>query len=252
VLRKLKNFMTYLSQRQFGTKALLIFFGILVVSYCLNWLDTALGSSGVLADGILEGRHWFCGAYLVGSIPFAVLIPRIFRKIDPRTVGSKNPGTTNVYRSSGLVCAICVATSDVLKGMIPVYLALYLIDDVGHIAAACVGFGCVVGHIWPIFLSGEGGKGVATSAGVLFPFMPWTIVAAAVTWIIVAKCTKYAVLATGACVLIAVVGSFLSATYSSYLLFPLVNVLGGLITFKHRENILRFIQGKESKVIKIK
>ncbi len=242
----------HLKQRQFGTSTQRLFFGFLMTSYCLKLLDTVLGPSGVIADGILHGRYWFWEAYLVGSIPFAVLIPRMFGKIDPRAVGSKNPGTTNVYRSSGLVCAICVAASDVLKGMIPVYLALYLIDDVGHIAAVFIGLGCVLGHLWAIFLSGKGGKGVATSAGVLFPFMPWTIVAAAVTWIIVTKYTRYAVLATGASAFIAVIGSFFSFTYSAYLLFPLVCVLVALITFKHRENILRFIQGKESKVIKIK
>lgn len=251
MLRKLKNFMTYLKQRQFGTSGQWVFFSILIISYCLDWLDTALGASGVVADGILHGRYWLCEAYVVGSIPFAVLIPRMFGKIDPRTVGSKNPGTTNVYRSSGLVCAICVAVSDVLKGMIPVYLALYFIDEAEHIAAALIGFGCVIGHLWPIFLGGKGGKGVATSAGVLFPFIPWTVLAAAVTWILVTKCTRYAVLATGASVLIAVIGSFFSHTYPSYVLLPLVGALGALITFKHRENILRFTQGREQKVTKI-
>ena len=244
--------MTYLKQRQFGTRTQWIFFGIVALSYALRLFSIIfLTQSSTLAHGVYDGACWLCEAYLVGSIPFAVLIPRMFGKIDPRTVGSKNPGTTNVYRSSGLVCAICVAASDALKGMISVYLALYFIDDVGHIAAAFIGLGCVIGHLWPVFLSGKGGKGVATSAGALFPFMPWAILAAAVAWIIVTKYTRYAVLATGVSVLIALIGSFFSPTYSPYLLFPLVCALASLITLKHRENILRFIKGKENKVIKI-
>ena len=228
-----------------------VLISLFVIVYCLNLLDLTFGSLGMFADGVYEGRRWFFEAYLIGSIPFSVLIPKLLGKADPRTVGSKNPGTTNVYRASGMVCALCVAISDILKGMIPVYLALHYIKDVGSIAAVWVGLGCVIGHLWSIFLGGKGGKGVATSAGVLLPFMPLTILVAIILWIIMTKYTRYAVLATGMCVIIVLTSSAFSPHYPPHVLCSLVFSLGALIMLKHRDNIRRFMQGKEHKITRI-
>ncbi len=111
-------------------------------------------------------------AYAIGSLSFAVLVSRGFGLADPRSYGSKNPGATNVLRSGHRAAAILTLALDALKGYVPVWLALWLAPrfGFGDITIAFVGLAAFLGHLWPVFFRFEGGKGVATAAGVLLAF----------------------------------------------------------------------------------
>lgn len=182
--------------------------------------------------------------YLIGSLPFGIWIPRLFKKADPRQVGSGSIGTSNVYRASGLMCAIFVGCADILKGFIPVYYALS--KGASQEIAFTVGLCCVLGHMWPCFAAFKGGKGVATAAGVLLPFMPGWILGATVLWIAMARMLGYAVWASIFAILITVLGSFLSGVLPTYPLFVLSLALP--ILMKHRKNFQRWKNRKEHKV----
>ena len=107
-------------------------------------------------------------AYLIGSLSFAVIVSRLFGLADPRSYGSGNPGATNVLRSGNKAAAILTLVFDALKGYIPVAIAVQMGLDVTVVTA--IGLGAFLGHLWPVFFKFEGGKGVATAAGVLLGF----------------------------------------------------------------------------------
>jgi glycerol-3-phosphate acyltransferase PlsY len=181
-------------------------------------------------------------AYLVGSISSAILLCKLLSLPDPRTSGSKNPGATNVLRISNKYVAASVLIFDILKGTLPVWGGYFLgLDPVylGIIAvAACLG------HMDPIFFNFEGGKAVATAFGVLLPIGLDLGGLLILTWLIVAKTTRYSSLA-------AIVTVSMAPLYT-WLLKPIyvfpVLMLSALIIFRHKENIIRLIQGSESKI----
>ncbi len=112
-------------------------------------------------------------AYLLGSVSFAVVVSRLFQLDDPRTYGSKNPGATNVLRSGKKIAAVLTLLGDALKGWGAVLLARLAGEAlVSQTAVAAVAVAVVVGHMWPVFFRFQGGKGVATAAGVLFALNP--------------------------------------------------------------------------------
>ena len=137
------------------------------------------------------------GAYLVGSLSFAVIVSRVMGLDDPRTYGSQNPGATNVLRSGNKAAAIATLLFDALKGYFPVLLvklygpAFGLNDQ----AVALVAISAFIGHLWPVFFAFKGGKGVATAAGVLFGVEPLLGLATMGTWVIVAFFFRYSSLA---------------------------------------------------------
>ncbi|KGJ89277.1 hypothetical protein ND16A_2170 [Thalassotalea sp. ND16A] len=184
----------------------------------------------------------FVAAYLLGSISSAILICKMRGLPDPRTQGSNNPGATNVLRIAGKPTAIAVLVFDVLKGAIPVYGAYRLGVEPLHLGfiaiAACLG------HMYPIFFNFKGGKAVATAFGALAPINWLFALAIVVTWLVVAKTTKYSSLA-------AIVTVSLAPFYS-WLIKPLytnsVTMLSLLILFKHRSNIVRLLKGTEDKI----
>jgi glycerol-3-phosphate acyltransferase PlsY len=181
-------------------------------------------------------------AYLIGSISSAVLICQCLNLPDPRTTGSKNPGATNVLRISNHFTAGVVMLLDVLKGTIPVWGAYFLQVDafyLGFVAiAACLG------HMYPIFFQFQGGKAVATAFGVLAPIGLDLMGLLVVTWLVVAKTTRYSSLA-------AIVTVSLAPLYT-WLLKPLytypVLMLSALIIFRHKDNIVRLVYKKEPKI----
>lgn len=187
----------------------------------------------------------FCiivSAYFLGSISSAILICKLRGLPDPRTQGSKNPGTTNVLRLAGKPTAIAVLIFDLLKGAIPVYGAFKLGVEPLHLGfiaiAACLG------HMYPFFFEFKGGKAVATALGALAP-MSWSFAAVLIlTWLFVAKTTKYSSLA-------AIVTVSLAPLYT-WLIKPMytqsVTMISVLILFKHRGNIWRLLTGKEAKL----
>ena len=127
-------------------------------------------------------------AYLIGSLSFAVLVSRAMGLNDPRTYGSKNPGATNVLRSGSKAAAVVTLLLDALKGWLPVVAVKWWGDawGLGDATVALVGLAAFLGHLFPVFFRFQGGKGVATAAGVILGFEPWLGLAALLTWAIIA------------------------------------------------------------------
>jgi len=181
-------------------------------------------------------------AYLLGSISSAILVCRLLNLPDPRTSGSKNPGATNVYRIGGKSAAITVLVFDILKGAIPVWGAYFL--KVEPLYLGVIALATCLGHMYPIFFNFKGGKAVATAFGVLLPIGLDLGGLLVLTWLSVAKFTRYSSLAaiTAVCL----------APFYTWLLKPIytypVIMLSALIIFRHRENIIRLIKGTEPKI----
>jgi acyl phosphate:glycerol-3-phosphate acyltransferase len=188
------------------------------------------------------------GAYLVGSLSFAVIISRLMGLSDPRQYGSGNPGATNVLRSGNKAAAILTLVFDALKGVVPVGLALHFGPrfGLGETAAAFVGLTAFLGHLWPVFFRFHGGKGVATAGGVLLAFNPWLGLAVIATWVIMALLFRYSSLAS---IVSAVAAPFyLALIWGPELsLVPLV-VMSLLLVWRHEGNIRKLLAGKESKL----
>jgi glycerol-3-phosphate acyltransferase PlsY len=182
-------------------------------------------------------------AYLAGSIPFGLLIGKQMG-VDVRRTGSGNIGATNVLRSTGKLGGALTLAGDSLKGFIPVLLAKYFwgLDP----PVLWVGFAAVVGHNFPVFLKFRGGKGVATSFGVLFALWPYIGAIILVLWLLVIKISSYsslsALIAFG--ILPFVVWGIDQS--SSALSFSLA--ITGLLFFRHSANIRRLCRGEEAKI----
>jgi glycerol-3-phosphate acyltransferase PlsY len=136
-------------------------------------------------------------AYLIGSLSFAVIVSRLMGLNDPRTYGSGNPGATNVLRSGNKAAAVLTLLLDALKGFLPVWLVAQFGGrfGLGEGSVALVGIAAFVGHLWPVFFRFEGGKGVATAAGVLLGINWMLGLATLATWLIVAFFFRYSSLA---------------------------------------------------------
>ena len=136
-------------------------------------------------------------AYLIGSLSFAVIVSRAMGLNDPRTYGSGNPGATNVLRSGNKAAAVLTLLLDALKGFVPVVV----VDQfgarfgLGEGTVALVALAAFLGHLWPVFFRFQGGKGVATAAGVLLGLNPWLGLATLGTWVIIAAFFRYSSLA---------------------------------------------------------
>ena len=135
--------------------------------------------------------------YLIGSLSFAVIISRSMGLADPRTYGSKNPGATNVLRSGNKPAAVLTLVFDLLKGLLPVLAAAWYGPRLGfgESVPAWVGLAAFIGHLAPVYFRFQGGKGVATAAGVLLGINPWLGLATLATWLIIAFFFRYSSLA---------------------------------------------------------
>jgi glycerol-3-phosphate acyltransferase PlsY len=187
-------------------------------------------------------------AYLVGSLSFAVIISRVMGLADPREYGSKNPGATNVLRSGNKAAAILTLAFDALKGYVPVLLVLVYGPRFGlhENTAAFAGLAAFLGHLWPVFFRFQGGKGVATAAGVLLAINPLLGAATLLTWAIVAAFFRYSSLA-----------SLVSAVFAPFYQALIWGVEPGilaiigmslLLVWRHQANISKLLAGKESKL----
>ena len=189
-----------------------------------------------------------CAAYLIGSVPFAVIVSRLMGLADPRTYGSGNPGATNVLRSGSKSAAALTLLGDGFKGWLAVWLALRFgvargITDAG---VALVGVAAVLGHLYPIFLRFRGGKGIATAAGVIIALNPWLALATAVTWLIVAFFFRYSSLASIAAAAFAPFYSAFGWGFDAR--FVALVVIAGFIVYRHRVNIRHLIAGTERRI----
>lgn len=182
-------------------------------------------------------------AYLFGSLSSAIIISRACRLPDPRQAGSGNPGTTNVLRLAGKKFAAWVLLGDFLKGLIPVLLAKFI--HVPEIFLGWIALAAVIGHIFPVFFQFKGGKGVATSAGVLFALY-WPLgLLVLLTWISTAVIFRYSSLAALLANLLAPL--FAWGFNQSSLVLPMT-VLMLIIFWRHYENIQRLWRGTETKI----
>ena len=184
------------------------------------------------------------GAYLIGSLSFAVIVSRLFGLADPRTYGSGNPGATNVLRSGNKGAAILTLLFDALKGYIPVVIGAHAGLDALQLTV--IGLGAFIGHLWPIFFKFEGGKGVATAAGVLLGFGGALGGAVLLVWVIMAAVFRYSSLAA--------LTASLAAPVLQWWLQGLgpqtwgVLLMSALLIWRHEANIRKLLAGQESKL----
>ena len=188
-------------------------------------------------------------AYLLGSIPFAVVCSRLFGLQDPRTYGSGNPGATNVLRSGNKAAAALTLIGDAAKGWFAVWVSIRL--GFSPLIVSGVAVAVFLGHIYPIFLKFKGGKGVATAFGVMIAIQPILALAAAATWIIMAVFFRYSSLAALTCALFAPFYYFFGGmlVWQSHLVIgAALIVIAAFLFYRHRANITRLIQGTEPKI----
>src|SRR3954463_3818103 len=182
------------------------------------------------------------GAYLVGSVSFAIVVSKVMRLPDPRSYGSKNPGATNVLRSGSKAAAISTLLGDALKGWLAVWLAQIYAPE----AAPYAGLAAFLGHLFPVFHAFHGGKGVATAAGVLFG-IDWRLgLGTVATWIIIATFLRYSSLAALVAAVFAPFFAALLLGFGAY--FAAVLVMAALLVWRHKENIARLMAGTENRI----
>ena len=183
-------------------------------------------------------------AYLLGSVPFAMLSSKLFGLADPRSYGSGNPGATNVLRSGNKKAALLTLIGDALKGTVAVVVAQQagLSDN----QIALVALAVFLGHLYPIFLKFKGGKGVATAAGVLLALDPLLGLATVGTWLLVAYVSRYSSLAALCAAAAAPLYSALMHGASTQTV--IVGLLGMALIGKHWQNIQRLLAGQETKI----
>lgn len=187
-------------------------------------------------------------AYLIGSLSFAVIVSRAMGLSDPRSYGSGNPGATNVLRSGNKLAALMTLAFDALKGYVPVLVAWWLAPRFGwgEFTVGLVGLAAFIGHLWPVFFRFQGGKGVATAAGVLIALIPLLGAATLLTWVIVAAFTRYSSLA--AIVAAAFAPFFLLLNWGASALALPVGLMSALLVWRHAANIRKLLKGTESKI----
>jgi len=188
------------------------------------------------------------GSYLIGSLSFAVIVSRVMGLNDPRTYGSGNPGATNVLRSGNKAAALLTLVCDALKGFVPVFVVDQFGARVGlgEGTTALVALAAFLGHLWPVFFRFQGGKGVATAAGVLLGINPWLGLATLATWLIVAAFFRYSSLA-------AIVAAVFAPFYQLLIwgggpAAIAITVMGLLLLWRHSANIQKLLRGTESKI----
>ncbi|MEY4751582.1 MAG: hypothetical protein RIQ60_3796 [Pseudomonadota bacterium] len=187
-------------------------------------------------------------AYLIGSLSFAVIVSRVMGLSDPRSYGSGNPGATNVLRSGNKKAAVLTLVFDLLKGLLPV-AALNLWGDrwgVDESGVALAGLAAFLGHLWPVFFRFQGGKGVATAAGVLLGLQPLLGLATLLTWIIVAFFFRYSSLA--ALVAAAFAPFYHALIWGASSSTLAIGIMSALLIWRHAANISKLIAGTESKL----
>jgi glycerol-3-phosphate acyltransferase PlsY len=192
-------------------------------------------------------------AYLIGSVSFAVVVSRFMGLDDPRSYGSNNPGATNVLRSGNKLAAVLTLLLDAVKGWLPVWVVVHegAAYGLGEGTVAMVALAAFMGHVWPVFFRFQGGKGVATAAGVLIGIQPFLGVATLATWLIVAYFSRYSSLAALASALFAPAYYFLGhgvAWYMDNRVLLAVAVMSAVLIWRHQANIGKLMRGEESRI----
>ncbi len=184
-------------------------------------------------------------AYLLGSVPSGVVVARLMGGADPRSGGSGNIGATNVLRMLGKKAAAATLTGDFLKGVIPVVIAMALLPE-GSPFLYLTAAAAILGHDFSFLLAFRGGKGVATTIGTVTVLSPLVALLLLATWLSVVAVTRYS--SAGALSAAAMSPVFALFVVGDGRLALFCLAAGGLLVFKHRENIKRIIEGSESRI----
>jgi len=179
-------------------------------------------------------------SYLLGSIPFGLVLTKIFLKKDIREIGSGNIGTTNVLRTGKKSLAVATLVLDLLKGYFSIVITFTYFENLISYSALI----CFVGHIFPVWLKFKGGKGVATYLGVILAFSYKFFLIFGITWLVLSFLLRYASLSSIISSLIVFVYSFFFINNFSFILF----IFFIIILYKHRENIVRLKNSEERKI----
>ena len=183
--------------------------------------------------------------YFIGSIPFALILPKLFGLGDIRNIGSGNVGATNVLRTGNKYLAFGVLCLDVLKGLLPFFLLNSFFDNIGLLHTILLCHFAILGHIFPFWLKFKGGKGVATYIGFLFGINLFLGLSFITVWMVIALISRYSSLSSIVTSLIAPIYFFIN--HNNYISIFLL-YLSLIIILKHRENIKRLINRTENKI----
>lgn len=188
-------------------------------------------------------------AYVIGSIPFGLIITKLAGKGDIRTIGSGNIGTTNVLRTGSKPLAALTLLCDAGKGPVSILAVLLMAQECGPGLDSefllFFGFIAIIGHCYPVWLKFKGGKGFATTLGVLLAAVPYAGLAACVSWLLTAKITKYSSLSALVAVIVAPIVTFLVYGINPAFVCLLITAL---VFWRHKDNIKRLRAGTESKI----
>jgi glycerol-3-phosphate acyltransferase PlsY len=179
-------------------------------------------------------------SYLLGSIPFGLVLTKIFLKKDIREIGSGNIGTTNVLRTGKKSLAVATLVLDLLKGYFSIFITSIYFENLISYSALI----CFIGHIFPVWLKFKGGKGVATYLGVIFALSYKFFLIFGITWLVLSFLFRYASLSSIISSLIVFIYSYFFINNFSFILF----IFFVIIIYTHRENIVRLKNSEESKI----
>ena len=185
-------------------------------------------------------------SYLIGSIPFGYLVGKYGKGIDIREYGSGNIGVSNCFRVMGAKYAVIVLIGDCLKGFLPVLMTRFLITE-QITFYLLIGFSAIIGHNWSIYLKFKGGKGIATTYGVVLAFYPYIAIISALIWGVIVVTTKVAALGSIVSVFVMLFLSFLFKTPLEFKIFTIFIIIFAII--RHRYNMIRLLQKKENKIV---
>ena len=184
--------------------------------------------------------------YLIGSLPFALILTKLSGFGDIRNIGSGNVGATNVLRTGNKYLAFIVLSLDIIKGFVPLIILQFYFEDLSLLNKIILGHFAIIGHIFPIWLKFKGGKGVATYIGFLFSINPYIGLSFLILWLVVALSTKYSSLGSLTAILVAPI-YFIFINFNLYIGIFFI-YLSLIIYLKHSENIKRLKNKTESKI----
>lgn len=183
-------------------------------------------------------------SYLIGSISSSIIVARVMSLPDPRSLGSGNPGATNMLRTGSKKAAIITLLGDLLKGLIPLLIAYWF--NVENSVLYLIALAAVIGHMYPIYYRFTGGKGVATTLGVLLGLQWQLALIWIVSWLVTAKLSGYSSLAALVAIILMPIASYL-LNFSDALTIT-CTVIAILVIWRHRTNINKLLSGNESKI----
>ena len=183
-------------------------------------------------------------AYFFGSLNSSIIFSKILKLEDPREYGSKNPGATNILRSGNKTLALATLIFDMFKGFLPVFVAFFFIED--QIYIQIIGLCSILGHIFPIYYKFKGGKGVATSFGVILAFDIILGFICLLTWLITAFLFRYSALS--AIVSLALLPIYTWFSYEKIIATSLFLILAIIVIYMHKTNIKNLLNNKETKI----